>query len=140
MKKAILLCVSLLLVVGPTLTALGQTSPEASQNESAKPSESASPMESIQKAAPPGPPPPPMQPAAQKEPPGAGAILGDFIFLRPLSFAATIVGIAGTVATFPIALPSGSVGAVSKRLIAEPFKFTFTRPLGTFPEGAELWP
>src|SRR5512147_1839883 len=74
--------------------------------------------------------------AQQEEPPSTGAILGDFIFIRPFGVIAVAVGVVATAATLPIAVPSGSVGTVAQKLVAEPFAFTFTRPLGAFPSDA----
>jgi hypothetical protein len=111
MKKAILFWLFLALLVVPALTAQSQTSSEAPQNPSAQ----------------------------QQESPPAGAIIGDFVFIRPFAVIATAIGVVGTVATLPISVPSGSVGTVARKLIAEPFKFTFTRPLGTFPGDGVPW-
>jgi hypothetical protein len=112
MKKAILFSLSLFLIVGPALSAKGQTSSGTSENYSAQ----------------------------RQDLPTTGAILGDFIFLRPFCVIATAVGVVGLVASLPISIPSGSVGAVAQKLVAEPFAFTFTRPLGTFPESMQVWP
>lgn len=112
MKKAILFSVFLFLVVGPTLSAHAQTSSEPTPDYS-------------------------MQ---RQELPSTGAILGDFIFLRPFGIAATAIGIVGTVITLPVAIPTGSTGAVAQKLIADPFNFTFTRPLGAPPKDTGIWP
>ena len=104
MNKTIVLLLTLALLVVPVVGAQGQTSSEAARGYGAE----------------------------QQESPPAGAILGDFIFVRPFSVIAVAVGIVATVASLPISIPSGSVGTVARKLIAEPFNFTFTRPLGTF--------
>jgi len=104
MKKTIVLLLTLALLVVPVVGAQGQTSSEAARGYGAE----------------------------QQESPPAGAILGDFIFVRPFSVIAVAVGIVATVASLPISIPSGSVGTVARKLIADPFNFTFTRPLGTF--------
>lgn len=113
MKKAILFWLSLFLVAGPVLSAHSQTSSE-----------------------------PPHDYSVQRQaPPPAGAIIGDFIFLRPFCVIATALGVVGTVVTLPIAVPSGSVHAVAQKLVVEPFALTFTRPLGTFPtDTGAIWP
>jgi hypothetical protein len=112
MKKAILFSLSLFLVVGPALGAHAQTGSE-----------------------------PPPDPGIQRqEPPSTGAILGDFIFVRPFGVIATALGLVGTVVTLPIAIPSGSTGTVAHKLVSEPFAFTFTRPLGTFSTEFSIWP
>jgi len=115
MKRAILFSVFLSLLVGPALSALAQTSSEPNRDEGVQ----------------------------RQESPPAGVMLGDFIFLRPFGLAATIIGVVGTVITLPVAIPSGSTGAVTQKLIVDPFNFTFTRPLGTFPKAndySDIWP
>ena len=113
MKKAILFWLALLLLIGPALSAHGQADSE----------------------------PPPDKSVQQQTSPPAGAIIGDFIFLRPFCLIATAIGAVGTVALLPISIPSGSVHTVARKLVAEPFAFTFTRPLGTFPSDAgAIWP
>jgi hypothetical protein len=61
------------------------------------------------------------------------AIVFDSILSRPLGALVLAGGLVGTVATLPFSVPSGSVGTVARKLVAEPFAFTFTRPLGTYP-------
>jgi len=62
--------------------------------------------------------------------PGAGEMLFDLGIVRPLS----LVGTAATSVLFVVGLPfeaaSGTVGAARKKLVDEPAKFTFIRPLG----------
>lgn len=57
-------------------------------------------------------------------------ILADLLIMRPLGIAACAVGFAGSVLALPFAAMSNSDKDVSRRLIAEPFAYTFTRPLG----------
>ena len=112
MKKVILFSLSLLLIVGPALVATGETGSETSENQSVQ----------------------------RKEPPSAGAILGDFFFVRPFSVAAVAVGLVVSIAILPFSVPSGSVGTLNRKLVTEPFAYTFTRPLGEFPESTAEWP
>ena len=112
MKKVILFWLSLFLVVGPAFCAHGETGSEPPHDYSVQ----------------------------QQEPPSTGAILGDFIFIRPFGVIATALGAVGTLITLPIAIPSQSTGVVAQQLIAKPFAFTFTRPLGTFPTDTDIWP
>jgi hypothetical protein len=56
----------------------------------------------------------------------------DIILVRPASLAATVVGTAVLIVSLPFSIPSQSVGATAKTLVAEPFNFTFTRPIGDF--------
>jgi len=112
MKKAILFWLSLALLVVPALAAQAQASSETPDHQALQ----------------------------QQEPPSTGAILGDFLFLRPACFVATVLGVVGTVASLPISVPSGSVGTVAQKLVAQPFALTFTRPLGTFHDSYDIWP
>lgn len=56
----------------------------------------------------------------------------DIILVRPASLAATLVGTAVFIVSLPFSIPSESVGTTAKTLVAEPFSFTFTRPIGDF--------
>ncbi len=69
----------------------------------------------------------------QREPTG-GEIMFDLVLTRPLGLAAIVVGTAVFVVGLPFTLPTGSVGVAAKRLIGEPVKFTFQRPVGEIRE------
>jgi hypothetical protein len=56
--------------------------------------------------------------------------LYDIIFLRPAGILACAVGLVASVAALPFSLPSNSQGEVAKSLIADPFAYTFKRPVG----------
>ena len=58
----------------------------------------------------------------------------DILLVRPVSFAATVVGTAVFIVSLPFSIPSRSVGDTAKALVAEPFNYTFTRPVGVFSE------
>jgi len=62
--------------------------------------------------------------------PSSGAIAADIVLLRPLGFAGTILGTALFVVGLPFEAISGDVSGPAKRLVVEPAKFTFSRPLG----------
>ncbi|MDB5973256.1 MAG: Cation/multidrug efflux pump [Nevskia sp.] len=62
--------------------------------------------------------------------PSSGAILMDVVILRPLSLVGTLLGTAVFVVGLPFELLSGDVSGPANRLVAQPAKFTFTRPLG----------
>jgi len=86
----------------------------------------------------PYPPPPPVYPVRvtrEEVPPSFPSILCDLIFLRPAGLAALGLGMGATVVAAPFALPTGTMGQVSQKLIGGPFEFTFVRPLGTW----ETW-
>lgn len=65
------------------------------------------------------------------DPPGE-VILVDTFLVRPLSFAATIVGSVAFVVTLPVTLATKSVKKTARTLVVEPAEYTFTRPLGQF--------
>ena len=87
----------------------------------------------------PYPPPPPAYPPVYpvrvvpvEVTPSFPSILCDIIFLRPAGIAALGIGLGATVVAMPFALPTGTMGQVSQKLIGGPFDFTFVRPLGTW--------
>jgi hypothetical protein len=104
MKKVVLCWLSLFLVVGLAVSAHGQTNSEPQQDDS----------------------------VPRQVSPSAGAILGDLVIVRPFGIIFTALGVVGTVAALPFSIPTGSVGAVAQTLVADPFAFTFARPLGVF--------
>lgn len=64
--------------------------------------------------------------------PSASAIIFDSVLVKPLGVATIAIGIGAFVATLPFTLPSRSLGVAGKKLIKEPFVFTFLRPVGEF--------
>jgi hypothetical protein len=60
----------------------------------------------------------------------AEAIMLDTLLLRPLGFAATVVGSAMFVVSLPFSIPTKQVDKVAQKLVVAPAKYTFTRPLG----------
>jgi len=52
--------------------------------------------------------------------------------VRPLSLAATALGVVMFVVALPVSIPTGSVKQVGKELVVVPFKYTFVRPVGAF--------
>jgi hypothetical protein len=62
--------------------------------------------------------------------PSSGAIAADIVLLRPLGLAGTVLGTALFVVGLPFEAISGDISGPAKRLVAQPAKFTFTRPLG----------
>jgi hypothetical protein len=67
---------------------------------------------------------------AENTQPTGGEMLADAFLLRP----AMLVGSVFTVATFVVTLPfsalGGNVGEAAQKLVVEPLKYTFVRPLG----------
>ena len=67
----------------------------------------------------------------QAEEMDGAAVMGDLFLARPLGVAATVLGAGVSIVALPFAIPSGSTKLVFKRLVADPFKFTFCRHLGS---------
>jgi hypothetical protein len=63
----------------------------------------------------------------------ADAMLADLVLLRPLGLAATVLGSAVFVVSLPFTLPTRSVDKAAQKLVVDPGKFTFARPLGQVP-------
>jgi hypothetical protein len=60
------------------------------------------------------------------------AIPVDVLIVRPLTLVATVVGTGIFIVGLLFSIPSQTVGYTAQKLIVEPFKFTFTRPVGEF--------
>jgi hypothetical protein len=58
--------------------------------------------------------------------------VADILFARPVGVATIVLGTATFILALPFAIPSQSVGRTARVLIANPFKFTFLRPIGDF--------
>jgi hypothetical protein len=57
-------------------------------------------------------------------------IILDGLLLRPGGIVATVVGTAVFVVTLPFSIPTRSVDKAAQKLIVDPAKYTFVRPLG----------
>lgn len=62
----------------------------------------------------------------------AGKMTGDALVARPLGLAATIIGGAIFVVSLPFSALGGNTKSAFNYLLADPFTFTFNRPLGEF--------
>ncbi len=62
----------------------------------------------------------------------------DILIVRPVSLAATVVGTALFIVSLPFSIPSDSVETVAKKLVEEPFRYTFMRPIGGFDEDRDI--
>jgi hypothetical protein len=60
----------------------------------------------------------------------AEAIIADGLLLRPGGLVATVLGTAVFVVTLPFSIPTKSVEKAAQKLIVDPAKYTFVRPLG----------
>lgn len=59
-------------------------------------------------------------------------VVMDTVVARPLGIVSLVVGTAAFVVAMPFAATSGTINKTADSLIGEPFRFTFTRPLGDF--------
>ena len=57
-------------------------------------------------------------------------VIIDVLILRPVGLATCVLGIAAAIVATPFALTSGSTKEVYELLIADPFYYTFKRPIG----------
>ncbi len=62
--------------------------------------------------------------------PTYGAMFVDGFVARPLGLGATVVGTAIWIVTLPFSAIGGNVSEATDRLIVDPARFTFVRPLG----------
>jgi hypothetical protein len=67
---------------------------------------------------------------ARTEDVSAETIIVDGLLLRPGGLVATVVGTAVFVVTLPFSIPTKSVDKAAQKLIGDPAKYTFVRPLG----------
>lgn len=64
--------------------------------------------------------------------PSAAAMGVDAVLIRPVSLVATAVGAGLFVVSLPFSLLGMNVKDAGRRLVVEPGKYTFVRPLGNF--------
>jgi len=69
---------------------------------------------------------------ANPGPPSAAAMGVDMALVRPFSLVATVLGTGLFVVSLPFSLLGMNVGEAGERLVVEPGKYTFVRPLGDF--------
>jgi len=62
----------------------------------------------------------------------ATAMAADVLIARPAGLVAIVLGTAVFIVALPFAAISRSVKPVGRTLVADPCKFTFTRPVGDF--------
>ena len=60
----------------------------------------------------------------------------DVIAVRPVGFVTLSIGTVFFIVALPFAAMSGSTDKVAKTLVADPFNYTFTRPVGDFNNSA----
>jgi hypothetical protein len=60
------------------------------------------------------------------------AMAADTVLLRPLGLVSTVLGSALFVVSLPFSLLGGNTGDAAQKLVVDPAKYTFNRPLGDF--------
>ena len=58
------------------------------------------------------------------------AMILDLVFLRPAGLVATIGGSIAFVLSLPFSALGGNVGEAAEKLVVDPARYTFVRPLG----------
>jgi hypothetical protein len=58
------------------------------------------------------------------------AVVFDVLLVRPLGLASIVIGAGVFIISLPFTLPTRSVDVAADKLLAKPFKYTFTRPIG----------
>ncbi len=62
----------------------------------------------------------------------ADMMAADLVLIRPLSIAATVIGTVFYVVAYPFSAMGGNTEASYQKLVVEPAKHAFKRPLGEF--------
>lgn len=62
----------------------------------------------------------------------AGAMVADFVLLRPLGFVALVTGFTCFVLSSPFSALGGNIHTAWDKMAVGPAQFTFARPLGEF--------
>jgi hypothetical protein len=60
----------------------------------------------------------------------AESMIADFCVMRPLGIGATVVGTAFFIVSLPFSALGKNTGPAWDKMVADPFAFTFARPLG----------
>ena len=68
----------------------------------------------------------------EREDPSGGEMMYDFIIVRPIGIAATVIGSVFYVVSLPFSLLGDNAGEAGEALVKEPAAYTFKRPLGEF--------
>jgi len=63
---------------------------------------------------------------------GAGPMMFDLLLIRPVGVAATVIGSALFVVSLPFSAIGGNTKPAYEKMVKEPAKYTFTRPLGDY--------
>jgi hypothetical protein len=66
----------------------------------------------------------------RKQEPRAETMILDLLVLRPFGLIGTAIGTAAFIVSLPFSLPTKSADEAAQKLVVDPAKFTFARPLG----------
>lgn len=69
-------------------------------------------------------------PAVLDDTPSGAAMVADLVIVRPLSLVGTVLGTAFFVVQLPLAAIQLDVETPARKLVLEPARYTFARPLG----------
>lgn len=64
--------------------------------------------------------------------PTAAAMIADTVLARPLGFGAIVIGTVAFVVSLPFSALGGNVDQAFKKMMFQPTRFTFMRPIGVF--------
>jgi len=64
--------------------------------------------------------------------PGSGDMMFDAVVVRPVGIIATVIGSAFWLVSLPFSALGDNVGAATEKLVKDPARYTFKRPLGEF--------
>jgi len=67
---------------------------------------------------------------AESSEPTGSEMMADAFLMRPFMLVSTVVTTATFIVMLPFSLLGGNVGESAEKLVAEPARYTFTRPLG----------
>ena len=68
--------------------------------------------------------------AAEQSEPSPDEVAMDLLLVRPVALCSIVVGSAIFVVFLPFTLPTGNFSLSGRKLVVEPVKFTFLKPLG----------
>lgn len=68
--------------------------------------------------------------------PNVESMLVDLFFARPLGLVATVLGTAAFIVSLPFSALGGNTHTAYQKMVENPGRFTFKRPLGQFDEDA----
>lgn len=60
------------------------------------------------------------------------AMAGDILFVRPIGIVGTAIGTVLFIISVPFSAAGGNTGQAFKKMVADPAKYTFKRPIGEF--------